>query len=109
MDTALPQKFPFILDRNLAKANNNHNMRILIFKKMKYVQQIHVKIIVLSQYSEVPMKIRLTYNIVVNQHCFLLFRHLKEDLAGELSQEQIDKMSDRELEYHYFRSTTSIS
>ena len=26
MDTALPQKFPFILDRNLAKANCTGNM-----------------------------------------------------------------------------------
>ena len=25
MDTALPQKFPFILDRNLAKANSTGN------------------------------------------------------------------------------------
>ena len=25
MDTALPQKFSFILDRNLAKANNTEN------------------------------------------------------------------------------------
>ena len=25
MDTALPQKFPFILDRNLAKANGTEN------------------------------------------------------------------------------------
>ena len=25
MDTALPQKFPFILDRNLAKANCTEN------------------------------------------------------------------------------------
>ena len=25
MDTALPQKFPFILDRNLAKANGTGN------------------------------------------------------------------------------------
>ena len=25
MDTALPQKFPFILDRNLAKANCKEN------------------------------------------------------------------------------------
>ena len=25
MDTALPQKFPFILDRNLAKANSTEN------------------------------------------------------------------------------------
>ena len=25
MDTALPQKFPFILDRNLAKANCSEN------------------------------------------------------------------------------------
>ena len=25
MDTALPQKFPFILDRNLAKANYTEN------------------------------------------------------------------------------------
>ena len=25
MDTALPQKFPFILDRNLAKANRTGN------------------------------------------------------------------------------------
>ena len=26
MDTALPQKFPFILDRNLAKANSTENL-----------------------------------------------------------------------------------
>ena len=29
MDTALPQKFPFILDRNLAKANR-HTIIVMI-------------------------------------------------------------------------------
>ena len=29
MDTALPQKFPFILDRNLAKANYTEGLHVL--------------------------------------------------------------------------------
>ena len=48
MDTALPQKFPFILDRNLAKANYTGNRvftscdTVVLEKFMKEVMQFDV-------------------------------------------------------------------
>ena len=39
MDTALPHKFPFILDRNLAKANCTENRVLLVFA-VKFVAMV---------------------------------------------------------------------
>ena len=41
MDTALPQKFPFILDRNLAKANCTENHVCKSCDKAVLTERVH--------------------------------------------------------------------
>ena len=49
MDTALPQKCPFILDRNLAKANYTKNHvckscdKVVLGNDKKYMQSTHIQ------------------------------------------------------------------
>ena len=50
MDTALPQKFPFILDRNLAKANCTEN-RVLWYSSpllINFVKNINISNILIT-------------------------------------------------------------
>ena len=49
MDTALPQKFPFILDRNLAKANCTENricMHVLWYSSPCYIELNELPIVI---------------------------------------------------------------
>ena len=56
MDTALPQKFPFILDRNLAKANYTVSVLFLslVFeiRGSKTEKFAHISVLKISVYYE---------------------------------------------------------
>ena len=57
MDTALPQKFPFILDRNLAKANCTENQfcmscDIVVFGKRLFVHNLVIYVTALMTHKK---------------------------------------------------------
>ena len=57
MDTALPQKFPFILDRNLAKANCTENRvctscyTVVLGQEIKEMPYLGYRIIVMAAHQ----------------------------------------------------------
>ena len=65
MDTALPEKFPFILDRNLVNSNCTEDRVCTSCDKVVLVQNIYFSYLI-NEHTQ-PKSTNFSYSLAVNQ------------------------------------------
>ena len=76
MDTALPQKFPFIVDRNLAKANCIEN-QVCTFCDIVVLDSVHINLPHMQLQLGLKIMCSRLFDLIILSNYYINFRSIE--------------------------------